>query len=351
MPTGATFTYKDGSLTAIPGYASAVSYTGNMLSQVTHQHGDTDTYAQDPTNGLSRPSSITFAGTSCSAPGAPAITAAASVPASSTNNQASVPADNTLQYSWSITGGTMTSPTTSNSILYTAGASGTVVLSVTAANQCGTGPAGTRNVLVQGTLSPPLNFSATTQSNSSIVALSWSQGASGPTSYRMERKDCYSCAWTVVGPNPTTSTSYNDTVSTGSMPAAHLYHVIAVANGSADSTPSAPDYAVTAAMLFAEDIIASTSQTVGPWIRGAHVQELRKAIDALRVLANLPPWWNDYSAPTGPVLAIHQTDMRTALDQAVFSLVNYHLTFTGPTPARDGAILADQTNQLRTAVK
>ena len=35
-----------------------------MLTQVTHQHGDTDTYAQDTANGLPRPSSITFAGTS-----------------------------------------------------------------------------------------------------------------------------------------------------------------------------------------------------------------------------------------------------------------------------------------------
>ena len=75
------------------------------------------------------------------------------------------------------------------------------------------------------------------------------------------------------------------------------------------------------------------------------------SIDALRGLANLPAYWIDYSAPPGAVLATDQTDMRTAVDQAVFSLVLYHLTFSGPTPARDGGILADPLNQLRTAVK
>jgi hypothetical protein len=161
----------------------------------------------------------------------------------------------------------------------------------------------------------------------------------------MERRDCYLCAWTIVGPNPTTATSYNDSVSPGSMPAAHLYHVIAVASGSTDSTPSAPDYAVTATTLFAENI------TIGTPIRGSQVQELRKAIDALRGLASLGAYWANYSAPTGVILASYQTDMRTALDQAVFNLVSYHLTFTGPVPSPGGAIYADQMNQLRTAVK
>jgi hypothetical protein len=81
------------------------------------------------------------------------------------------------------------------------------------------------------------------------------------------------------------------------------------------------------------------------------VQELRKAIDALRGLGNLPAYWTDYSPPTGAVPASDQTDMRTAVDQAVFNLLTYHLTFTGPTPAHGGGIYADQMNQLRAAVK
>ncbi|HXH41023.1 MAG TPA: fibronectin type III domain-containing protein [Thermoanaerobaculia bacterium] len=354
---GTTYTYKDGSLSTIPGYAKSISYLGNMLSQVVHQNDVTDTYSQDATNGLPRPSSIAFANwsSSCPTPAAPVITAATSVTSNSTGNVATVPADGTLQYNWSITGGTITSSTTTSSITYTAGASGTVVLSVTASfvsNTCGQGPAGTRNVPILQQLSPPVNFSATTQdSNSSVVVLVWSQGLSGPTSYRIERKDCFSCSWTAIGPNPTSATSYTDNsiISIpGNMPRAYLYHVIAVAGGSTDSAPSTLDWAVTASTLFAENIVRGTR------IRGTHVQELRKAIDALRSMANLPAYtagWTDYNAPTGRILAIHQTDMRTALDQAVFSLLNSHITFTGTTPAHGVSILAYHINQLRNAVK
>jgi len=353
---GATFTYKDGSLVTVPGYASSISYLGNMLSQVVHQAGATDTYNQDPTNGLPRPSSIGFSNwsTTCPVPAAPVITAATSVPAGSTGNVATVPADGTLQYAWSLTGGTITA-SAANSITFTAGANGTVALSVTASfvsNSCGPGPAGTRNVAIQQQqLSPPINFSTTLNGNTSVT-LAWSPGPSGPTSYRMERKDCFSCGWVPIGPTPTSATTYTDTVNSvsGNPPAAHLYHVIAVANGSSDSPPSLPDYAVTASTLFAESIGTGTPVR----IRGSHVVELRKAIDALRSLANLPPYtagWTDYNAPTGTVLAIHQTDMRTALDQAVFNLVGYHLSFTGTTPAHDVGIAESHLAQLRNAVK
>ncbi len=350
---GATFTYKDGSLVSVPGYASSISYLGNMLSQVVHQTGVTDTYSQDSTNRLPRPSSIVFSNwsTACPVPSAPVITAPTSVPAASTGNVASVPADATLQYAWVITGGTITA-TTANSITFTAGASGTIALSVTASyvsNSCGPGPAGTRSVAIQPQLSAPINL-LTQLYGDSAVTLLWSPGASGPTSYRIERKDCYSCAWVPIGPNPMSSTAYTDTLTSvpGNSPVAHLYHVIAVASGSSDSQPSSPDYAVTASTMFAESIGYGTP------IRGSHVQELRKAIDALRGLAGLGPYtagWTDYNPPTGAVLAIHQTDMRTALDQAVFSLVQYHLTFTGTMPAHDVGIAATHLIQLRNAVK
>jgi len=350
---GATFTYKDGSLVTVPGYASNITYLGNMLSQVVHQNGVTDTYTQAATNGLARPFSIGFSNwsTTCPVPAAPVITAAASVPASSTGNVASVPSDGTLLYAWSITGGTITAMT-ANSITFTAGASGTVALSATAAfasNSCGPGPAGTRNVPIQQQLSAPINFS-TTLNGSSSVTLGWAPGASGPSSYRIERKDCFTCSWVAIGPNPTSANSYTDTISSvpGNPPAAHLYHVIAVASGSTDSQPSLPDYAVTASTLFAETIGNQTP------IRGAHVQELRRAIDALRALGNLLPYtagWTDYNAPTGTVLAVHQTDMRTALDQAVFALLTRHVTFTGTTPANGVAISASHLNQLRNTVK
>ncbi len=68
-----------------------------------------------------------------------AITAPASVPANSTGNTASISPISGATYAWTITNGTITSSTTSNSITFAAGASGTVTVRATAygANRCG----------------------------------------------------------------------------------------------------------------------------------------------------------------------------------------------------------------------
>jgi len=147
--TGATFQYRDGSLFSVPGYASKISYTGNMVSQVDHQGGTTDLYRQNTTNGMARPVSIAFQGVGSCIPAAPVITASSPVCAGSTGNTASVPANSSLQYLWSITGGgVIVGSSTLSSITYTAGSSGILTLSVTVTNTCGTSPAGTRNVAV-----------------------------------------------------------------------------------------------------------------------------------------------------------------------------------------------------------
>jgi hypothetical protein len=144
---GATYNYRDGLLLEVPNYA-ALSYTGNMLSQIDHQGGVTDLYRQDASNGMSRPASIAFQSVStCSPPSAPVITASSPVCAGSTGNTASVPA-NSFVYQWSITGGAITGGNTTNTVTYTAGAAGTVTLSVTASAGTCISPAGTRNVTV-----------------------------------------------------------------------------------------------------------------------------------------------------------------------------------------------------------
>lgn len=147
--TAATFQYKDGSLVAVPNHATSISYLGNMTSQVVHHNGVTDTYNQD-TNGMPRPSSIAISGWSenCPPPAAPAITAATSVCAGSSGNAASVPAVSGVQYEWSITGGSIPGSRFGNSITYTAGTSGSVVLSAIGTNSCGQGSAGTRSVSI-----------------------------------------------------------------------------------------------------------------------------------------------------------------------------------------------------------
>ena len=61
--------------------------------------------------------------------------------------------------------------------------------------------------------------------------------------------------------------------------------------------------------------------------------------------------WADYNPATGWILASHQTAMRTVLNAAVVNLTLPPVTFTGTTPAHNVTILANDMNQLRTAVK
>lgn len=61
-----SFTYTRGYLTAVPGFATSISYHANGLyNQVVRANGVTDTQANDP-NAMLRPGSIGFAGTSVS---------------------------------------------------------------------------------------------------------------------------------------------------------------------------------------------------------------------------------------------------------------------------------------------
>jgi hypothetical protein len=204
-------------------------------------------------------------------------------------------------------------------------------------------------------LTAPALLSATTQdSNTRVVRMQWTAVADA-TGYRMERATCLSCGWAQIGPIPIGATSYDDTVNVGTFPAAYLYRVIAVASGRTDSPPSPIDFAVTATMLFAEPI--GTNGVTA--IKGTHVQELRKAIDALRISAGLPPYmtpayadgWADYNPASGLVLASHIGAMRTALAEAVLHLTSAQMTFTGEVPSHNSRIYAYQFTQLRTGVK
>ncbi|HEX3067146.1 MAG TPA: hypothetical protein VHX14_01130, partial [Thermoanaerobaculia bacterium] len=224
--TAATYSYRDGSLFTVPNYA-AFSYNGNMLTKIDHKNdgvntGVTDLYRQDASNGMARPASIAFQNlNSCTAPSTPAITANSPVCAGSSGNTASVPT-NGSGYQWSIVGGTITSGGTTNTVTYTAGGTGTLTLSVTVTNACGTSPAGTRSVTVA------TGPTATLTGQQTIT-----RGANATLHITLTGTSPWTLTWSDIGQQTVSVSSFDRTVS--SPQTTTTYQITAVSDGSAVS--------------------------------------------------------------------------------------------------------------------
>src|ERR1051326_1797626 len=118
---------------------------------------------------------VCFAAAAC-AGSAPTITATpATVCPSATGRTASGPAG-MANYSWGITNGTITSGFTSQSITYTAGASGSVVLQPTTTDGTGCGKASTLSVPVDTVPTPTISSSGTTFCGSGTLTSSAASG-------------------------------------------------------------------------------------------------------------------------------------------------------------------------------
>jgi hypothetical protein len=161
--------------------------------------------------------SLCYTDSDCSGP-APAITpAASSVCASSTGNTASGPAGMNA-YSWAITNGSITSGASSQTVTYTAGASGTVQLSlsVTESNGC-VKVATPASVTITAPPATPAASNGGPYCPGATIALS-TPAVSGAT---------YS--WT--GPNGFTSSDRTPTLTGATFAMAGTYSVILTING------------------------------------------------------------------------------------------------------------------------
>ena len=241
----------------------------------------------------------------------------------SAGQTASVPANGSATFAWQITGGTITSSTTTNSITFTPNAA-TVTLTVTVTNSRGCSITYSQQTSTQcGAISAPTGVVATATS-ATAVSVQWNAvgGATSYTVYRSANNSTYSNVGTTSG------TSISD--ATAAANTAYLYKVTAT-NGINTSGDSNKDLATT--VIFTDPTLTSQSTK----IKRLHVVELRTAVNAVRKLANSGSA-NDFSftdptitANSTKVKRIHIIDLRTAIDAPRSTLGLTALTYTDPT--------------------
>ena len=152
----------------------------------------------------------------------------------------------------------------------------------------------------------PTGFNAAAV-NSNRVDTSWSTVAAA-TSYEIDRRAAGEGFTPFASP---AGNSFSDTtVSAGK---SYLYRVRAVgATGSSGN--SASDIATT--VFFSNDPL-----TAGTVVQGAHLSQIRTAVNAARSLANLPAATFTNPSPVGATIkSVHVTELRLALDSALTAL-------------------------------
>lgn len=107
------------------------------------------------------------------------------------------------------------------------------------------------------------------------------------------------------------------------------------------------NYDLATAMTFSD---APVTGGVTP-IRGVHIAEMRRAIDAIRRMSGLPAFWSSYANATGPILASQMIELRTVLDDAR-SLVGFAgVTYTRPITVPYPRVSNADMNELRGGVR
>jgi hypothetical protein len=288
------------------------------------------------------------------------ITSPSSVAANSTGNIASVTPSNgaTVTYSWTITGGTIPGSSTGSSVTYTAGASGSVVLRVTAyntpANNVEGFPSGTVGItdtktVTINTLLPPTNVMATAIT-ASAVTISWTASA-GAAKYHVFRS-VNNSTYVQVNGETTTTTSFNDTGAVHALisNASYLYRVRSVDGSNVESADSNKDLATT--IIFTDATITQQSTT----IKAAHITQLRTAMTAICTLAANPSpcstAFTDPSLSTSiKVMILHLTELRAKLNAARSALGLTAQSYAEGSITTATTIKAAQINELRSGVQ
>lgn len=220
-------------------------------------------------------------------------------------------------FAWSISGGTLKSGQGTPRVAFTAGAAGTLTLTITVTNSHGCSDTKTADVAVQ--LAPfgaSPYFRAT--ANGTSADLQWAAVASA------HHYDVYrstdNAQWTKVQ-----STAAPSALDGGLLAGrSYLYRVLAVNADGREAPFSAIDFATTVSLA---DVHAC-----GTLVRAVHVLELRQAINLARSSVGLSAFsFTDPSLTAGSVIrAVHVTELRSALAPAL-TAIGRSASYTDPT--------------------
>lgn len=182
--------------------------------------------------------------------------------------------------------------------------------------------AGSRLVAIEeragGILSAPIGLVAIGGSGAQI-SLDWA-ASSGAHHYQVERSSSLSGDFSVISLNVASNNFIDSSVTQGS---AYLYRVRAADTSGNLSPPSNVDLAT--AVAFADDpLLRATPATTGTTIKALHLTQLRQAVNAVRIAADLSAtsWTHPdpVSSPAGQRRSIFLrdvVDLRSALDEAL----------------------------------
>ncbi|MBV9493095.1 MAG: hypothetical protein JOZ54_02530 [Acidobacteria bacterium] len=191
---------------------------------------------------------------------------------------------------------------------------------------------------------PPAPIGLVASYQGGAIQLSWSAASppAGVRSYIIRRR------YNSIGYRDyqTVSSSTHAAVDALTDPdTAYIYRVVVVDNNGIRSAESVPDVATTT--VFTDDPVSAGVTLV----KGIHVSQLRRAIDALRRSASISPFWSSYTAPTGTVPAQHMIDMRSAMGAARSSLGLPAISYTTTNLLAGSPILGSDFQQLRGGVQ
>jgi len=221
--------------------------------------------------------------------------------------------------------------------------SGSIDLRVTATDSFGNKfeEVWTPAVITAAAAPPPTPaYVRATRAGTAAIGISWppSESQSGISGYRIERLPDNKIVTTSGA-----GTTYTDTVQLVAGQS-YFYRVSAIDVNNAVSAPTGYDVA-TLVELADEPVVPRVTP-----IRGTHIADLRRAVDAVRQATGLAKAWTNYNPPTGPVLASHFIELRDRLNEALSAMSLSLVNFTWYV-APGQVVYASSLQELRDGVK